>query len=72
MMIASVRRLERVDVRRMIAAGSAWGGIVSAGLLAIAWQQCGAPCLIDVAVTTAASVTLGIAVIGPIAAFTRS
>ena len=71
-MIESIRRFDRADIQRMIAAGSAWGGIVSAGLLALAWQQCGAPCFIDVAVTTAASVTLGIATIGPIAAFTRS
>jgi hypothetical protein len=53
----------------MVAAGSAWGLTLAAGLIALGALQCGLPCPEDVAITTAVSVATGIVTIGPIAAF---
>jgi hypothetical protein len=71
-MIGAIRHFECPALSRMLIAGSAWGSVLSAGLLAIAWQQCGMPCPLDVALTATASVSVGILTIGPIVAFTRS
>jgi hypothetical protein len=71
-MIGTLRYFDRVALSRVLIAGSTWGCAVSAGLLAIAWQQCGVPNSLDVVVTTTASISVGIIAIGPIVAFTRA
>jgi hypothetical protein len=73
LMIASATAVwTRLDGRaalRMLAAGTAWGGVMAAGFVGFALWSCGAVCLEDVALTTATSVAAGILTIGPLAAF---
>ena len=79
MMMATLnlpRLLEGRSVRagalsRALAAGTAWGIAMTAGLAATNLWSCGGICLPDIAVTAAISVSAGIVCIGPIAAFGR-
>jgi len=59
-------QLPRGPVFRMIAGGTLWGLVLSGGLLALASFNCSGVCLGDALVTTALSVTAGIATIGPV------
>ena len=73
-MIAAIARglprphLSGPTVLRMIAAGTGWGVIVAAGMMAPAYRDCGV-CLDDVVVTGATSLLVGILTVGPIALF---
>ena len=58
---------DRRAVLRGVAAGLAWGVIVSGGLLGLSFYQCGTICLGQVVDTTALSVMAGIVAIGPVA-----
>jgi hypothetical protein len=62
-------RVDRHSLRRALAAGGAWGVVVAAGLTAAQFWACGTVCLDDVAVTTALSLTGGLAAMGPLALF---
>jgi hypothetical protein len=59
-------QLQRGPVFRMIAGGTLWGVILSGGLLTLSYYSCGVICLGDALVTTALSITAGIATIGPV------
>jgi hypothetical protein len=65
-------RLDRARVLRGIAAGVAWGGTVSAALLALSFYQCGTICFGQIVDTTALSVAAGIVAIGPLATVRRA
>jgi hypothetical protein len=69
LMTAVTHRFDRHALMRMLAAGTAWGLMLAAGLFAPGALQCGLPCPADVAFTTAVSVVTGILTIGPLAAF---
>lgn len=76
-MIASVLRWPRPRLTgrtalRVVAAGTIWGVVLSAGLTALSLYDCGGICPGDVIETTALSVAAGIATIGPLAAFKRA
>jgi hypothetical protein len=76
-MIASVLRWPqpRLTVQtglRMVAFGAIWGLMLSAGLTALSFYDCGVICEGDVIATTAMSVAAGIVTIGPLAAFRRT
>lgn len=62
-------RFDRHALMRMLAAGTAWGLTLAAGLFVPGTLQCGLPCPADVAFTAAVSVVTGILTIGPLAAF---
>jgi hypothetical protein len=62
------QRLTRADVRRGVAAGTAWGFALTAGLTALAAWECGGICLTDIAYTAMLAVGGGILTIGPLAA----
>ena len=52
-------------------AGIAWGLMMTAALLGMAYAQCGLSCDLDVATTTAISVGTGLFAIGPLALIGR-
>ncbi len=59
-------RLPRGPVFRMIAGGTLWGLVLSAGLLALTFHGCGTVCLGDALITTTLAIVAGIATIGPV------
>lgn len=59
-------RLTCAAVLRALAAGSAWGLLLTAGFAAMALWNCGVVCLDDVAVTAGTSIAAGILTIGPL------
>lgn len=59
-------QLPQGPVFRMIAGGTLWGLMLSGGLLALTYFNCNVVCLGNALVTTALSVTAGIATIGPV------
>jgi len=61
-------RFDGAVLRRMIAAGGAWGIALAVGFFAIGYAQCGLPCPEDAAVTTLVCIGAGIVTIGPLAA----
>lgn len=63
--------LDRARVLRGIAAGIAWGAVVSAALLGLSFHHCGSICLGQIAETTALSVAAGIAAMGPLVMIRR-
>jgi len=71
MQSALVLRLNRGSIARMVAAGSLWGLIVSAGFFVNAVFHCRMPCPEDMGLVTAICVGTGIIAIGPIAGFGR-
>lgn len=64
-------RLDRGALVRMVAAGSAWGLVVSLGLTAARAWSCGTVCLDAAAFDAVATAALGIVTVGPIAALGR-
>jgi hypothetical protein len=69
--IALNLRFDRSVLMRGLLSGLAWGLVMSAGLLGMAYAQCGLSCDLDVATTTAICVATGLVTIGPLAAFAR-
>jgi hypothetical protein len=67
--LARQPRLTMTTLLRALAAGSAWGIVVTAGFGAIALHNCGMICPDDVAITAATSVGVGVLTIGPLALF---
>jgi hypothetical protein len=65
------RKLDRAVILRGAAAGAAWGVVVASALLGLSLYRCGGICLGQVVETTALSVALGIAAIGPLAMLRR-
>jgi hypothetical protein len=63
------RRIDRRAVLRMLAAGTAWGIVMTAGFAGFALWNCGSLCAEDVAVTAVTTTAAGILTIGPLAAF---
>jgi hypothetical protein len=61
----------RAALTRAVAAGTAWGLIMGAGLAALSLRDCGGICVPDAALTTAISIVAGIFTIGPVAALGR-
>ena len=64
-------RLDRAVLLRGLVAGLGWGLIMAAGLLGMAYAECGFSCDLDIATTTAVSVLTGLVAIGPLAALGR-
>ena len=64
-------RLAQTDFVRMLAAGTAWGTALTAGLAGLTFWNCGMICPDDIAITAAISSVAGILAIGPIAAYGR-
>lgn len=64
-------RFDRMALMRGLLAGIGWGLVMSAGLLGMAYAQCGLTCDLDVATTTALCVATGLVTIGPLAAIIR-
>ena len=64
-------RVDRNALMRGVLAGIAWGLIMTAALLGMAYAQCGLTCELDVATTTAVSVGTGLVAIGPLALIGR-
>ena len=64
-------RVGRRAMLRGLAAGSAWGLAVAAGLLGLAFYQCGTICLGQILDTASLAVAAGVVAIGPVAAFGR-
>jgi hypothetical protein len=64
-----VHHFDSHALMRMLAAGTAWGLMLAAGLFAPGALRCGLLCPGDVAFTTAISIVTGILTIGPLAAF---
>ena len=62
---------DRTALMRGALAGLTWGLVMTAGLLGMAYAQCGASCDLDVATTTAISVGTGLFAIGPLALMRR-
>ena len=62
-------RLTATTLMHALAAGSAWGLVLTAGSTAIALHNCGMICPDDVAITAATSVGVGVLTIGPLALF---
>ncbi|MBS0535531.1 MAG: hypothetical protein JSR72_15860 [Proteobacteria bacterium] len=62
---------DRTALLRGLVAGLAWGLVMAAGLLGMAYAQCGLSCDLDVATTTAICVATGLVAIGPLAALAR-
>jgi hypothetical protein len=69
MTFAIAHCFERGALTRLVFAGGAWGLTLTVGFIALNAAQCGLPCPIDVAVTTAICVGTGLLTIGPFAAF---
>ncbi len=63
--------VDRAVLLRGLVAGIGWGLVMAAGLLGIAYAECGFTCDLDAATTTAISVLTGLVAIGPLAAFGR-
>jgi hypothetical protein len=61
-------RLPNGPIFRMIAYGTLWGLLLSAGLLTLTYYSCGVVCIGDALVTTTLSVVAGIGTIGPMMA----
>jgi hypothetical protein len=79
MLAATVQRLDWSSFRltkgaalRGLIAGAAWGVTLAAGLVGLAFWDCGIVCPDDVVITTGASLAGGILSIGPLAAFARA
>jgi ABC-type arginine/histidine transport system permease subunit len=64
-------RLDRTALMRGALAGIAWGLVMTAALLGMAYADCGLTCDLDVATTTALSVATGLVAIGPLALLGR-
>jgi len=64
-------RFDRGVLLRGLLAGIGWGLVMAAGLLGMAYAQCGLSCDLDVTTTTAISVATGLVAIGPLAALAR-
>jgi hypothetical protein len=64
-------RLTKPELLRMLAAGTAWGLVLSAGLAGMTYWNYAMICPDDIAITTALSIAAGIIAIGPLAARTR-
>jgi len=62
-------RLTKRDCLRAIVAGSAFGLLLTIGLMAMTAWQCGGVCLPEIAVNTVLSLAGGILGIGPVAAY---
>jgi hypothetical protein len=62
-------RLTKSAGLRGLAAGTTWGVLVAAGLIATAFWDCGAIAVEDATITAAASIGGGILAIGPLAAY---
>jgi len=58
--------LTRALLLRAVAAGSAWGVLLTAGFATGALWNCGIICLDDVAITAGTSIAAGILTIGPL------
>jgi len=65
----SILRLTKRDVLRAVAAGTAFGLILTVGLATMTVWQCGGLCLPEVAVNAVLSLAGGILGIGPVAAY---
>lgn len=63
--------LDRTALVRGALAGIAWGLVMTAALLGMAYADCGLTCDLDVATTTALSVATGLVAIGPLALLGR-
>ncbi|KQZ00935.1 hypothetical protein ASD45_08725 [Pseudolabrys sp. Root1462] len=64
-------RFDRTVLMRGALAGLTWGLVMAAGLLGMAYAQCGLSCELDVATTTLISVATGLIAIGPLALLCR-
>jgi hypothetical protein len=62
-------RMSKQDALRALAAGSAWGLMMTVGLTAMTAWSCGVVCLPEVAVNAGLSLASGILGIGPVAAY---
>jgi hypothetical protein len=62
-------RLTKTELLRILAAGAAWGLLMSAGLAGMTYWSYSMICPDDIALTTLFSVATGIVVIGPLAIF---
>ena len=60
-------RLDRRAALRMLAAGTAWGLVLTAGFAGLALWNCGMVCPDDLALTAATAIAAGILTIGPLA-----
>jgi hypothetical protein len=65
----SLRRLSfhKLNLGRAVIAGLAWGLLLTAGLTALSFADCGAACIDTVATTTAASMIFGVLACAPLA-----
>jgi hypothetical protein len=63
--------LSAATILRMVAAGAAWGVLMSAGFIGLSAWNCGGVCLGEVLHTTAICVGTGLVAIGPLGALRR-
>ena len=64
-------RLTKSELLRALAAGTAWGLAMSAGIAGMTFWNYNMVCSDDIAMTTAISITAGVLAIGPLAAYGR-
>ncbi|HWK94394.1 MAG TPA: hypothetical protein VNR39_03125 [Pseudolabrys sp.] len=63
--------IDRHALMRGAFAGIGWGLVMAAGLLGMAYAECGLSCDLDVAGTTAICVATGLVAVGPLAMLRR-